>query len=59
MSDKNNAANASKNCNEGDDGGNTSSSALGMARCLLGKPIKCTLVDGRTVSGTFVCLDRL
>lgn len=26
---------------------------------LLGSRMKCTLDDGRTVSGTFVCLDRL
>ncbi|VEU40434.1 unnamed protein product [Pseudo-nitzschia multistriata] len=26
---------------------------------LLGKRIKCTLTDGRTLTGTFICIDRL
>jgi len=26
---------------------------------LLGSRIKCTLADGRTATGTFICMDRL
>ena len=48
-------------------GGGTASStpttaataAIDMMRAILGKSIKCTLDDGRTATGTFVCMDRL
>ena len=33
--------------------------AIGMIRGILGQSIKCTLDDGRTATGTFVCMDRL
>jgi len=33
--------------------------AADKVRSLLGEKIKCTLDDGRSVSGTFVCIDRL
>lgn len=36
-----------------------SSSAVNKVNSLLGEKIKCTLDDGRSVRGTFVCVDRL
>lgn len=48
---------------EAPEGGTASSTtttpAIDMMRSILGKSIKCTLDDGRTATGTFVCMDRL
>jgi small nuclear ribonucleoprotein (snRNP)-like protein len=33
--------------------------ALDYAKSILGQPITCTLDDGRTVQGKFLCIDRL
>lgn len=37
----------------------TSVTAREKVQSLLGERLKCTLDDGRSVTGTFVCVDRL
>ena len=37
----------------------SASSAYNTMKSLLGKTIRCTLDDGRTAEGEFICLDRM